>query len=217
MGLENYFLAGRKTAVVLGLTGLLGLTSCQTILQIPVKAAQEVIEITSRIARFPTETIESWLKKEPGLNKCVEDENEKVCRTYLRKEFEFGVYEEFRGVLYIRKGPLQDPKRRYKLIASLYNSDVETVLGEPILMVVRYIGESSEDFIDPEYGREDYPLDKFKHFFAKPRARKFDDSNNQFKNLERVGLVERKMIRDVLRETMEKALRLADEQLPKYN
>ena len=231
MGIKKYFSAGKRFAAVGGLA--LILISCESIYEIPKRAAEEVITATYRIAELPL-VIMPWLKSEPPVNGCIETSSEKVCRSYLEtstpelgREECFAVLKETYGFFGL------DSK---KLIFGYWNEDKVNVRirdfdeedgkediitdAEKYLVVVMYEGIDSEKYIDPAFGHPEYPYVKFKRFFAKPRENTLDTSDNPLGHLTReslIGAVQLNILRERLRERFGDCLKLADEQLPKYN
>lgn len=192
----------------MALTAFLGLSAsgCESVFyDIPRKASDKVMEMAYSIATLPEEPI-SWLRDEPSVNTCFESMREKVCRLYFREN-----EEEYFGVLRIDKGFFHD---RQRMILGYFNGDSYTLDGKKVLTVVEYKGKSSEEFIEPHFGKLDYPFEDFTYFFEKPRSRKLDISDN---NLERakihnlISKIKRAKFLRMLEERIGHALRIMED------
>ena len=214
ISLERSVSLGRRVVFGVGLAATLLAPAC-AILEPPIRATEEVISMTYRLGTLPFTYFLG--NNEPPINECIKTKTleEKVCRSYLTEKNKFGMRLEYLGVFEIKKNPPQSV-----LILGYFDGDSYDPFDETkkFLAVVRYKGKSSEDFIEPDYGKQDYSYDKFMEYFNKPRANTFDDSDNQFKRAKDRGLLDAvwfKRFQVELNETMERALELADEQLPK--
>lgn len=226
MGIEKYFSVGKKVATAVGLVATL--SACGTLLEVPKQAAKEVVRMTYTIATLPSEIIIPELKREPPINGCIETPKEKVCKLYLKKSTPKFGEEEYFGVLKIKKGFFGDNQQR--LILGYWDEDkttrkyTEKNEDEPLrdeekyLVVVVYEGQNSEEFIDPEFGDNEFPYGEFLKYFDRPRANVLDTSDNPLKNVTRTNLIDAiqlSVFRKELHERIGIALELADEQLPK--
>jgi len=68
MGIEKYFSVGKRFASVGGLIWVLA--GCGTMMDIPKRAAEEVITAAYRMTELPL-VIMPWLKSEPPINGCI--------------------------------------------------------------------------------------------------------------------------------------------------
>jgi hypothetical protein len=180
MGIEKFLLA-RKTFAA-GLVSVAALVSgCESALyEIPKKASEKVVDMTYAIATLPQEPL-PWLKEEPPLNGCFESIRERVCKLYLRDKDE-----EYFGVLRVEKRLFYDTQR---LVLGYFNGDNYNWDRKKILVVVEFKGNSSEEFIEPHYGKNDYLLSKFLDFFEKPRSNRLDLSDNHIEKAKAGNLI----------------------------
>ena len=164
MGIKKYFSVGKRFVAVGGLSSLVLLSGCANILEIPKRAAEEVITAAYRMSELPF-GIMPWLKSEPPVNGCIETSSEKVCRSYLKKDTSgFGIEECF-GVLKEIYGFFGLDSK--KLIFGYWNEDKVNVRirdfdeedgkediitdAKKYLVVVMYEGRDSEKYIDPAF------------------------------------------------------------------
>ena len=208
---DRYFSAGKSAVAVASLVAILTSTSCAFIPKTPKKAAEEVLQMTYRLATLPI----SYLSKdEPPINRCIEDLREKVCKLYLEEETDFGT-EKYFIVLEMKKGIFKD---EHRLILGYFDGDNYDFDGTKKLSVVIYTGENPKNFIDPVYGKQDFGYEEFREYFRKPRANTLDVSDNQLEKLKRnnfINAIQFEVFRKDLHERIGIGVKLADEQLHK--
>jgi hypothetical protein len=176
MSLEKKASFGKVRRGILASLGMLAfLPSCG----ISIRAADEVLELTSMMMNLPVKTLKilPWLKREPPLNGCVETSSEKVCKFYVEEDNGLGI-EKYYAVL--RRTKEFDSNSFWELTLA-YDGDlgIRTDDKKPAIQVIKYSGESPQRFIAPYFGNGFYDKSEFNSFFEQPREKKLDERDNK--------------------------------------
>jgi len=216
--LEKYL--SRRALFGMCLSTLVLLPACGVI-KAKEDLATELAKMTYKIATLPLKPF-FWLKSEPSvpsINRCIETPEEKVCKLYLKQEIDFGVYEEYFGVLEIKKVFLENqPSDLVKLILGYFDGDNYDFDGKKNLVVLMYTGRDSKEFVVPTFGNPYFPYDLFEAYFNDPIKEILDTRENPLKIAEEKNLISLKQFEEFLkliREQIGEALKIADEQFPR--
>jgi len=207
--IEKYVSKGTKGLVTLSLISFL--YSCESFYKTPVKIAEEVGDMTYRIA-----TLQVFSGEEESFGSgCINSPNkkEKSCKLYRKNKIDTNpdVYEEYFGVL-----DVELEKKEIKLVLGYYDGDMFDFNGNKVLTVVRYRGNKREDFITPSFGKIGYSYDKFTSYFRDIKVKRLDTSDNPLKNIMTKGIIDMVRVntfRSKLHDRIREGLKLLDGEL----
>jgi|TARA_Y100000310_G_scaffold277344_1_gene295022 hypothetical protein len=146
---------------------------------IPIRAADEVLDLTSMVVSLPVKTLEMlpWLKREHPLNGCTETFSERTCTFYVEEDNGFGI-EKYYAVL--RRTEEPDSNCLWELTLA-YDGDLGILTddGKPAMQVIKYAAENPQQFVAPYFGNGFYDKSEFNSFFEQPRKKRLDESDNR--------------------------------------